>query len=162
TFTVGIFEPDTGVWKLKNSNQEGAPDYTFAYGQVGDVPVVGDWDGNGTTTVGVARPDPVSNTLTWYLRNSNSAGAPDITPFGYGAVGDARVTGDWNGDRVTTVGVYEPVSAVWKLRNSNSQGAPDILPFAYGSPDGLSQPVAGPYGSPGLLQAVGGPRGGDA
>jgi hypothetical protein len=156
TFTVGIFEPDTGVWKLKNTNQEGAPDYTFAYGQVGDVPVVGDWDGDGTTTVGVARPDPVSNTLTWYLRNANSPGAPDIAPFAYGARGDTPVPGDWDGDRITTVGVYEPAAAVWKLRNSNSPGAPDLSPFAYGSPDGLSQPVPGAYGAPGLLQAAGG------
>src|SRR5262249_8539341 len=76
--------------------------------------------------------------------------------------GDTPVPGDWDGDRVTTVGVYEPAAAVWKLRNSNSPGAPDLAPFAYGSPDGLSQPARSPYGPVGLLQAAVGPPRGDA
>jgi hypothetical protein len=41
---------------------------------------VGDWDGDGTTTVDVVDPA----TMTWYLRNSNTPGAPDVTPFAYG------------------------------------------------------------------------------
>ena len=81
----------------------GAPDIApFAYGAQGDIPVVGDWDGNGTTTVGVARAG--AGVLTWYLRNRNSSGAPDIAPFAYGSAGTTPVVGDWDGDRVTTVG----------------------------------------------------------
>jgi hypothetical protein len=41
--------------------------------------VAGDWNGDGVTTVGVVDPNGL-----WYLRNSNSAGAPDVTPFAYG------------------------------------------------------------------------------
>jgi hypothetical protein len=55
--------------------------------------VVGDWDGNGTTTIGLYRP----STNTYYLRNSNSYGAPDITIASWGAPGDIPVVGDWNG-----------------------------------------------------------------
>src|SRR5260370_28866605 len=40
---------------------------------------VGDWDGNGTTTVGMFDPA----TGTWHLRNTNGAGADDLT-FVYG------------------------------------------------------------------------------
>src|SRR5205823_2802516 len=66
----------------KNSNTPGAPDIApFRFGAPGWLPVVGDWDGNGTSTVGVFDP----TFATWYLRNSNSPGAPDITPFSYGA-----------------------------------------------------------------------------
>jgi hypothetical protein len=156
TFTVGVFEPDTAVWKLKNTNQQGAPDLVFAYGQRGDTPVVGDWDGNGTTTVGVARPDPVSGHLVWYLRNANSPGAPDIAPFAYGARGDTPVVGDWDGDRLTTVGAFDPATATWKLRNSNSPGAPDVAPFAYGAGSNRSRPVLSAYGPGATLQAAGG------
>jgi len=42
-----------GTWLLRNSNTPGAPDITISYGAAGDVPVVGDWDGNNTTTIGV-------------------------------------------------------------------------------------------------------------
>ena len=41
-------------WKLKDRNQAGAPDRTFLYGQQGDLPVVGDWDGDGTASIGMA------------------------------------------------------------------------------------------------------------
>jgi hypothetical protein len=52
--------------------------------------VVGDWDGNGTSTVGA-----VDAAGTWYLRNSNSPGGPDIQPFAYGAPGWKPLAGAW-------------------------------------------------------------------
>jgi hypothetical protein len=116
--------------------------------------VVGDWDGNGTTTVGVARAGAAD--LIWYLRNANGPGAPDITPFAYGARGDSPVVGDWDGDRVTTVGAFDPAAATWRLRNSNGPGAPDVAPFAYGDGPGRSRPVMGVYGPGAVLQAAGG------
>src|SRR5262249_43125199 len=60
TVTVGVVDPATMTWYLKNSNTQGAPDYVLRYGQAGDIPVVGDWDGNGTITIGVVRPDPTT------------------------------------------------------------------------------------------------------
>jgi len=44
------------------------------------IPIVGDWDGNGTTTIGVYEP----STASFYLRNSNTPGVADITIAGYG------------------------------------------------------------------------------
>src|SRR5262249_11254017 len=133
--TLGAFDPATATWYLKNSNGPGAPDVApFQYGAPGDIPVVGDWNGDGIDTIGVARPDPTPGVLTWFLRNSNSPGAPDLAPFAYGAAGWVPVVGDWDGDGVTTVGVFDPVGlfgqapATWYLRNSNDPGAPDIGP----------------------------------
>jgi hypothetical protein len=116
--------------------------------------VVGDWDGNGTTTVGVARAGAAD--LIWYLRNRNSPGAPDLAPFAYGARGDIPVPGEWDGDGQDTVGVFDPAAATWKLRNSNSPGAPDVAPFAYGDWPNRSRPVLGGYGPGATLQAAGG------
>src|SRR5207244_2407736 len=76
--------------------------------------------------------DPLS--ARWYLRNSNSQGAPSVTPFAFGAPGFVPVAGDWAGDGRTTVGVFDPASARWYLRNNNAAGAPDIAPFAFGVP----------------------------
>jgi parallel beta-helix repeat protein len=148
--TIGVVDPSTMTWYLRNENSPGAPDITpFKYGQPGDIPVVGDWNGDGTTTIGVARPDTTTGVLTWYLRNENSPGAPDFTPFAYGAAGWVPVVGDWNGDGVTTVGAFDAVGqfgktpATWYLRNSNSPGAPDIAPFAYGAANW--KPVVGDW-----------------
>jgi hypothetical protein len=91
--------------------------------------VVGDWTGTGKTTVGVVDPA----TMTWYLRSSNSAGAPTIAPFRYGAPSWLPVVGHWAGGARSTVGVVDPKTMTWYLRNSNTPGAPDIKPFAFGA-----------------------------
>jgi len=87
---------------------------------------VGDWDGNGTWTIGVVDPNGV-----WYLRNSNTPGAPDITPFAYGAGGWTPVAGRWNGASFG-IGVFDQTTGTWYLRNTPSPGAPDAGQFAYG------------------------------
>ncbi len=106
-------------------------------GSVGTVP-----GGTGTVsfpaTVGV-----VDQFSTWYLKNSNSPGFPDAGLFAYGARGWIPVVGDWDGDGVTTIGVFDPGSATWYLRNRNSPGAPDYTPFAYGAPGWI--PVVGDW-----------------
>ena len=75
-------------------------------------------------TPGVFRPSNASI----YLRNSNSNGAAD-TVFAYGAAGDTPLAGDWNGDRVKTMGVFRNGS--FYLRNSNSNGPADAV-FSFG------------------------------
>jgi surface antigen len=89
---VGVFRPSTATFYLRNSNTSGSADVTADYGATGDTPVVGDWDGNRTTTVGVYR----SSTHTFYLRNSNTGGSANATAI-YGIAGDIPVVGDWDG-----------------------------------------------------------------
>jgi hypothetical protein len=77
---------------VKNTPAPGAPDVKpFAFGGPGWQPVVADWDGNGTTTIGVV--DPHSG--RWYLKNAVTPGAPDITPFAYGGPTWHPVAGAW-------------------------------------------------------------------
>jgi hypothetical protein len=154
--TVGVFDPfvryghPAATWYLRNSNSEGPPDIPlFQYGAPDWVPVVGDWNGDGVTTVGVF--DPIGQfgqpPATWYLRNSNSPGAPDFAPFAYGGAGWRPVVGDWDGDGITTIGVVNPLGT-WYQRNSNSPGAPSVAPIAYGAPGWT--PVTGDWERPAL------------
>jgi hypothetical protein len=56
------------------------------------VPVAGDWNGDNAHTPGVYNPA----TGTWFLRNSNSAGAGS-TAFTYGPrPGATPLRGDWD------------------------------------------------------------------
>jgi hypothetical protein len=129
--TVGVFDPATATWSLRNDNSAGGPGFTpFKFGAPGWIPVVGDWTGSGTVSVGVVDPA----TMTWYLRNSNSAGPPSFTAFKFGMPGWIPVVGDWDGNGTTTVGAVDPKTMTWYLRNSNSAGAPDIAPFRFGAP----------------------------
>jgi hypothetical protein len=90
--------------------------------------------------------DPV--TATWYLRNSLSAGPPDIPPFRFGSPGDLPVMGDWTGSGTLTIGVFTPSTATFHLRKSNSPGPADFT-FAFG-PANLGVPVAGDWSGTGV------------
>jgi hypothetical protein len=82
------------VWYLRVEPNSGAPDAgQFAYGFAGWQPVVGDWNGDGSDSVGVFAPQ----TATWYLRNENGSGAPDYAPFAYGFATWKPVAGAWTG-----------------------------------------------------------------
>src|SRR6185369_12252758 len=87
--TPGVFDPATGVWQLTNgfknqnlNNTTPPVTFTFTLGQSGDVPVVGDWDGNGIDGVGVFR----TGNANWILSNGFQ-GTIDITPFIFGSLG---------------------------------------------------------------------------
>jgi hypothetical protein len=138
--TIGVFQPSGVAWYLRNSNSSGAPDYSTNFGLPSDYPIVGDWDGNGTDTIGVYRNG------VFYLSNSNTLSTADIV-FAFGAPGDQPVAGDWNGDGIDTVGIYRSSTITFYLRNSNSTGAPDIS-FLYGSPGDVG--VAGDWDGDGI------------
>jgi Papain family cysteine protease len=106
---------------------------TLGYGNPGDVPLTGDWNGDGIDTPGVFRDG------VFYLRNTNDSGAADMT-FSYGNRGDIPVVGDWNGDGVDTVGVAR--GGTWYLRNSNTGGVADMT-FTYGNKGDI--PVVGDW-----------------
>ena len=97
TSKVGVFR--NGAFYLRNSNTVGGADLAFGYGLPTDIPVIGDWNGDGIDTVGIYRNG------AFYLRNSNTVGVADLA-FGYGLPTDIPVIGDWNGDGIDTVGVY--------------------------------------------------------
>jgi hypothetical protein len=119
--TVGLFHPANGGLYLKNHNITGVPDSAAKYGQKGDYPVVGDWDGDGVDTIGIYRDN------TFYLYGSNTKGSADESAkvvVEFGQPGDIPVVGDWDGDGVTTIGVYR--FGTFLLRNSNTPGPPDL------------------------------------
>lgn len=107
--TVGVFR--SGAWFLRGAS--GGVAGSYGYGNPTDIPVMGDWDGNGTRTPGVFRNG------AWYLRNTNNQGGVDIA-FTFGSPGDIPVVGDWNGDGKDTIGVFR--RGAWYLRDSNTSG----------------------------------------
>ncbi|MGZ4597655.1 MAG: hypothetical protein ACXV3V_12100, partial [Actinomycetes bacterium] len=63
-------------WLLRDTTSGGPATRSFIFGRVTDRPVVGDWDGNGTTSAGVARA------RTFYLRDGAGGGKASATvPF---------------------------------------------------------------------------------
>lgn len=112
-------------------------DAVQAFGRAGDLPIACDFDGNGSTTMGVYRP----SNRTFYLRNSLATGSPLVTVT-LGLSGDQPVCGDWDGNGSQTVGVYRASSATFYLLNGNSRSGP-LTQFRLGAPG--DRPVAGDW-----------------
>ena len=53
--TVGVYRPSTRQFLLRNANTTGGADITLTFGQAGDLPVAGDWNGDGIDDAGVFR-----------------------------------------------------------------------------------------------------------
>lgn len=123
-------------WQVRQVEGSGAPDLVFAYGRPGDMPVAGDWNGDGVASAGVVRAGN-----RWLLRNSNSAGPADVD-LTFGEPGDVPVVGRWTDDGVTRPGVVR--GTTWILRTTDS-GA--TVTFEFG-PGGV--PVVGDWEGTGV------------
>lgn len=138
--TIGLYDPTTSTLYLRNSNTPGPADTTVQYGNSGWEPVVGDWDGNGTTTLGVYSP----TTSTFYLRNSNIPGPADNT-LSYGNSGWVPISGNWDGRSETEIGVYDPVTSTFYLKVWDGS----TRTYQYGNGNSGWEPVVGDWNGDG-------------
>ncbi len=104
----------------QNGGGLGAADYAFYFGNPGDTPFVGDFNGDGVDTVGLHR----ASTGFVYFRNSLTDGVADLSFF-YGNPGDVILAGDWDGDGDDTVAVYRPSTGRVYMNLENSAGVAD-------------------------------------
>jgi len=149
--TVSLYRPSTGqVFIINqlgaNNGGLGAADFDYYFGNPGDKPFVGDFNANGTDTIGLHR----ESTGLVYFRNSHTQGVADVD-FTYGNPGDRFVGGDWNADATDTPGIFRPADTRFFLRNANTAGNADEAFFA-GESTWL--PVAGDFGLPRTLLAA--------
>ncbi len=135
------------IWTLNGATMTPLTDTSFRIGAFGEDEAgelyVLDLSGGGVyrfanrnaDTPGVFRP----GNAAVFLRNSNTTGGADLA-FSYGAAGDTPLVGDWNGDRVKTIGVFR--GGAFFLRNANSTG-PSELAFNFGLAS--DRPVVGDW-----------------
>ena len=143
--SIGIVDTATGEWYLRDP-ANGATT-RFFYGNPGDLPFVGDWDGDGDETPGLYRQ---SDGFV-YLRNSNSQGVADIRFF-FGNPGDIPLAGDFDGDGDDTVSIYRPSEGrVFIINalgaNDGGLGAADFSYF-FGNPG--DKPYVGDFDDDGI------------
>jgi hypothetical protein len=121
--SIGVLRPGAGEWFIdRNGNRQWdgcVADGCYAFGQAGDLPVAGDWNGTGFAKIGVFRHGQ------WYL-DANGNGQWDGCGvdrcFAFGQFGDLPVAGNWGGGIQAGVGVFR--AGTWYL-DDNGNGAWD-------------------------------------
>ena len=143
--TVSIYRPSQArVFVInelgENDGGLGAADLEFGFGDPGDRPFTGDFDGDGLDTIGLHR----SATGLVYYRNILSGGAAEES-FVFGNPGDFILAGEWAGGpgESDTVGIFRPSQGTFYLRYSNTPGNGDRN-LAYAEPGMV--PVVGDFG----------------
>jgi subtilisin family serine protease len=147
TGKIGIFR--YSLWALDyngNGAWDGTPtDRLLSFGVPGDVPIVGDWNGDGRAKIGIFRNG------VWAL-DYNGNGVWDGTPtdllLSFGVPGDIPVVGDWNGDGRAKIGIFR--NGLWGLDyNGNGvwDGSVTDRLYTFGVPG--DTPVAGDWNGDG-------------
>ena len=106
---LAVWRPSNGTWYMNN----GVTWYTSAWGQAGDVPVPGDYDGDGKTDFSIFRP---SNSQ-WYIVLSSSN---VISNYTFGESGDKPAQADYDGDGRTDAAVFRPSNNNWYVLGSTN------------------------------------------
>jgi hypothetical protein len=95
----------------------GAADFFYSFGVPGDIPFVGDFNGNGIDGVAMFR----ESTGLMYLKWGPAGGGADVA-MQFGLRDDVPFAGDWNGDGIDTVAVFRPSDGDWYFRLENTTG----------------------------------------
>ncbi|QGJ72276.1 Hypothetical protein PBC10988_39940 [Planctomycetales bacterium 10988] len=117
-------------------------DHVFAYGQAGDIPLSGDWNGDGMDKVGVYRNG------IWYLDvdgDGQFTATDEVVHLGEDV--GLPIVGDFDGDGVDELGLYQ--EGVWKI-DTNGDHQLDALDkvFELGGPESL--PIVGDFDGDGI------------
>jgi hypothetical protein len=144
--TLSIYRPSEQAFYIVNAlgSQDtglGAADYSFMFGNPGDRPVAGDWDGDGVDEIGLHR----DSTGFFYWRDTLDTGVADGSIF-FGDGGDRFVSGDWGTiPGRDTPAVYRPSNGIVYFRYSLTQGNADTW-FPWPDATSAHVPVAGDFG----------------
>jgi hypothetical protein len=150
---IGVFRPSTHTFYLDwngNGKWDGRViDRQYSFGLTGDLPVSGEWSGSGRTCIGVYRP----STHTFYLDyngNGKWDGAFSDRSNNFGLNGDLPISGDWNEDGISEIGVFRPSTHIFYLdfnRNGAWNGAVIDRQYNFGLTG--DNPISGDWTIPG-------------
>lgn len=129
------WRPSTGMWYVLKSGDGTVfslqTSVQWGYGAAKDVPVPGDYDGDGRIDLAVWRP----SIATWYvLKSSENYDAQRSLVVQWGDSGDAPVQGDYDGDGKTDLSVWRSsTSTSLVLKSTQGYSAQQCVAVQYGN-----------------------------
>ncbi len=109
-----------------------------AFGTQGDVPMSGDWDGDGKADLAVYREAAAAGGQSFFFYRPSSQSGVDFRAIAWGTKGDKPVMGDFDGDGKFDAAVFRPSNGVWYiLLSSNNQ----VIQQPFGLPTDIVVPA---------------------
>jgi hypothetical protein len=127
---LAVWRPSNGYWYCMGGADSQA--FTVAWGTNGDMPVQGDYDGDGKTDLAILRP---GTTSVWWIYPS---GGGSLYVVYSGTTGDIPVPADYDGDGKTDTALFRPSSQHWYIIYSSNNSSVDI---AYGTTGDIAAPA---------------------
>ncbi|WP_254506789.1 SdrD B-like domain-containing protein [Anatilimnocola floriformis] len=120
-------------------------DHVFQFGVPTDIPIAGDWNGDGIRSIGVFREGrwhfDMDGDGKWSKRDKIAV---------FGQKGDLPVVGDFNGDGIEEIGIYRAGKWIIDVNGNREIDAADLV-FELGGANDL--PVVGDFNGDGVDEA---------
>ena len=132
---LAVWRPSSGYWYVMGPGGTVQASQQWGSGVSSDIPVPGDYDGDGKTDFSVFRP----SNGTWYIFNTSTNTSQYIT---FGQNGDLPAQADYDGDGKTDAAVYRPDITTnigtWYILRSSDAG---MTSQQFGLPADLPAPA---------------------
>ena len=144
---IGLFRSSTSMFYLVTRNwatlpyDVGAADKDIPFSYPEDIPIAGDWDGDGDDDIGGYYP----GTFYLYLLNLGSSTATSYVDVPFGLADDIPLIGDWDNDGDDDVAVCRKYdqnnNPTYYFDLDHTGGQHELGPYEWGDNDDI--PIAG-------------------
>jgi hypothetical protein len=144
---IGLFRSSTSMFYLVTRNwatlppDVGAADKDIPFSYPDDIPIAGDWDGDGDDDIGGYYP----GTFYLYRLNLGSSTATSYRDVHFGDSGDIPLIGDWDNDGDDDVAVCRKYdlhnNPTYYFDLDHTGGQHELVPYEWGDNDDI--PIAG-------------------